>query len=94
MNNSTFYRGYVPTKGKKSIMKFKDVPDQELLSEDAADDLPEYAGVLAADVILVDVDDLKMSDVMFQIIKDRKIRCRVYKTTRGKHFLFRNRKEP
>ena len=93
MNNSTFYRGYVPTKGKKSIMKFKDVPDQELLSEAAADDLSEYAGVLAADVILVDVDDLKMSDVMFQIIKDRKIRCRVYKTTRGKHFLFRNRKE-
>lgn len=93
MNNSTFYRGYVPTKGKKSIMKFKDAPDQELLSEDAADDLSEYAGVLAADVILVDVDDLEMSDVMFQIIKDQKIRCRVYKTTRGKHFLFRNRKE-
>lgn len=93
MKMNDLYRGFVKTKGKEPVSKFKNIPDQDLLSEDAAAVLPEYAGVLARDIVLIDVDNPEMSDVMFQIIQDQKIRCRVYKTTRGKHFLFWNRDE-
>ena len=36
------------------------------------------------------MDDFDECEVLFEIIKDKGIRCRVYETTRGKHFLFKN----
>ncbi len=84
------YKGYVKTKNKKAVQKFKDVPPELLLTLPQAQALPEYAGVLAEDTILVDFDDYDQSEVMLQMVKDMNLQCKVIKTTRGKHFLFRN----
>ena len=77
------FRGYLPTKNKSPLIKFKDAKP---LSE--VEDLPEYAGLLAEDVILIDVDDYEQSEKMMSIVEDLQLNCRVYETTRGKHFLF------
>ena len=81
------FKGYVRTKQKKCIDKFKDVP---LRSLDEVKDLPEYAGILANGIILIDVDDLAQSEILMNIVEDKQLDCRVYQTTRGRHFVFRN----
>ena len=77
------FRGYLPTKNKSPLIKFKDAKP---LSEVA--NLPEYAGLLADDVILIDVDEYEQSEKLMNIVEDLQLNCRVYATTRGKHFLF------
>lgn len=86
----SLFRGYVPTKNKKSIMKFKDVRPEDLLSFDQVRNLPEYAGVLAKDTVLIDVDDSEQAEIMMNIVEDKNINCKVLRTTRGMHFLFLN----
>lgn len=86
------FRGYVPTKKKKCTMQFKGVPSNQLKSYDEVKDLEEYAGILADDVILIDVDDKAQSDKLMDIVEDLQLNCRVYQTTRGRHFLFKNDK--
>lgn len=95
-----FFKAYVPTKNKKCLMSFKDKSAEDLLTLEEARKYDEYAGILANDAILIDIDDydkegnLKygrpMSDVLLQIIEDNNIACRVYKANRGYHFLFKN----
>lgn len=84
------YRGYILTKDKQSVMKFKNVPDDELYTLKQVKNAPEYAGVLAAETILIDIDDMKQSDILFNIVQDLNIKCNVTKTSRGKHFVFKN----
>lgn len=86
------FRGYVPTKKKKCTMQFKGVPSDQLMSYDEVKDLDEYAGILADDVILIDVDDKEQSEKLMDIVEDLQLNCRVYQTTRGRHFLFKNDK--
>lgn len=50
----------------------------------------EYAGVLAEDVTLVDVDEMESSDILLRILDGQYIKTEVIGTTRGKHFLFKN----
>lgn len=83
-----FFKGYVETRDKKCIEKFKNRTDFKTLEQ--VQSLSEYAGILATDTILIDIDDKAQSDILFKIVKDMQLRCRVYKTTRGKHFLFNN----
>lgn len=83
-----FFKGYVETKDKKCIEKFKDREDFKTFEQ--VQSLPEYAGILASETILVDIDDFATSEILFKIVKDKGLICRVYKTTRGKHFLFKN----
>jgi len=82
------YRGYVPTKNKEPQMKFK--RGQKLLTLNEVEDLPEYAGVLDSNTILVDIDDHDSSEVMMNIVEDLQLDCKVIQTSRGKHFLFKN----
>ena len=86
------FRAYVPTKKKKCTMQFKGVPSSQLMTYDEVKDLQEYAGILADDVILIDIDDKAQSDIMMDIVEDLQLNCRVYQTTRGRHFLFKNDK--
>ena len=83
----TLFKGYVPTKNKKCLKKFKDAP---LMTQEEVKDLPEYAGILSENTILVDIDDHDQSEILMDIVEDMNIDCRVYQTTRGKHFLFKN----
>lgn len=83
-----FFRGYVATKNKRCIEKYKGRTD--LRTYDQIKDLPEYAGVLAHDAILVDLDDAEQAEILMNMVEALQLNCRVYQTTRGKHFLFRN----
>ena len=83
-----FFKGYVETKDKKCVEKFKNRTDFKNYKQVQL--LPEFAGILAEKTILVDIDDYEQSEIMLKIVQDKQLRCRVYKTTRGKHFLFNN----
>ena len=83
-----FFKGYVETKNKKCIEKFKVRTDFKTFEQ--VQSLPEYAGILAAETILIDVDDFEASEILFKVVKEYALTCRVYRTSRGKHFLFKN----
>ena len=83
-----FFRGFVETKNKKCIEKFKGRTDFKTFEQ--LQSLPEYAGILAAETILIDVDDFEASEILFKVVKEYALTCRVYRTSRGKHFLFKN----
>lgn len=83
------FKNYVPTKDKKCTMSFKDKSADELLTLDQVKKYPEYAGVLDDNTVLIDVDDEDASEILLSIVEDQDLKCRVYKTTRGKHFLFK-----
>lgn len=83
-----FFKGYVETKNKKCIEKFKGRTDFKTFEQ--VQSLPEYAGILAAETILIDIDDFETSELLFKVVKEYALSCRVYRTSRGKHFLFKN----
>lgn len=84
------YKGYVPTKDKKSTMPFKGKTSKDLMTLEQVQDLPEYAGVLNDNTILIDVDDDEQAELLMQIVEEQQLDCKVICTSRGKHFLFRN----
>ena len=83
----SFFRGYIRTHGKSPIDKFKDV---DLRSLDEVKDLDSYAGVLDKNTVLIDVDDAKQAQRLFDMVKSMELCCQVRQTTRGKHFYFVN----
>ncbi|MBQ3334937.1 MAG: DNA primase [Eubacteriaceae bacterium] len=87
---TTLYKGYVKTKNKKSVEKFKDIPPSQLRTLSQAQECDSYGGVLAEDTLLIDIDDQTQSEILFRIVQDGRIPCKVIKTTRGKHFIFKN----
>ncbi|HBF5148187.1 hypothetical protein BER37_001266 [Clostridioides difficile] len=82
------FKGYIITNNKKAAEKFKNV--KKLKTYEQIKNLPEFAGVLAEETVLVDIDDFESSEILYKIVQDLNLKCRVYKTTRGKHFLFKN----
>lgn len=84
------YKGYVPTKDKKSTILFKGKTSKDLMTLEQVQDLPEYAGVLNDNTILIDVDDGEQAELLMQIVEEQQLDCKVICTSRGKHFLFRN----
>ena len=86
------YKGYVPTSGKKATMPFKDKTSDELLTLTEAQKFSEYAGILADDTVLVDIDDAEQSKILLNIVQNLKLKCKVLATSRGAHFLFKTDK--
>ncbi len=84
------YKGYVPTKNKKCLYTFKNKDAAELLTFEQVQNLPEYAGILGPETILVDVDNMDQAFILLDVVEALKLKCRVYNTSRGKHFLFKN----
>lgn len=82
------YRGYVKTRNKKCLEKFKNV--DKLKTYDDVKNLNEFAGILDKNIVLIDIDNENESEILFNIVKDKKINTRVIKTTRGMHFYFKN----
>lgn len=78
------------TENKKCIEKFKDRTDFKTLEQ--VQSLPEYAGILAPDAILIDIDDEQQSELLFRICEKEEIRCKILKSRSGMHFLFKNSK--
>lgn len=83
------YKGYVPTSGKKSTMPFKDKSPNELLRLEEAQKFSEYAGILADDTVLVDIDDGEQALILLDIVRMKELKCKVLATSRGAHFLFK-----
>ena len=71
-------------------MPFKGKSSEELLNLREASQHDEYAGILNDNTVLIDVDDYEQSEILMRIVEDKQLACRVYETTRGKHFLFKN----
>ena len=84
-----FFRGYVATKNKKCLDKFKNVTT--LKSYEEVKDLDEFAGIFDGETILLDFDDSEQAKLAFNIVKMNELKCRVYRTTRGVHILFKNK---
>lgn len=83
------FKGYIETKNKQAIEKFKDRTDFKSLKE--VKSLNEYAGILEEDTILIDIDDFEASELVLNIVDDLQLKCLVVATTRGKHFYFKNK---
>lgn len=82
------YKGYVETKGKQSIEKLKNRTKYKTYEE--VKDLNGFGGVLANDTILIDIDDAEQSEILMNIVEEFQLDCRVYCTSRGRHFLFKS----
>ena len=85
----SLYKNYVPTSNKKATMPFKDRSASELLTLEEAQKFSEYAGILADDTVLVDIDDGEQSKILLKIVENLGLKCKVLATTRGAHFLFK-----
>lgn len=84
------FKGYVKTNGKGSIEKYKDADPLDLRTIEQCARLVSYAGVLAPETVLIDVDTHEQADCLFKIVQDLKIKCCVRQTDHGKHFYFKN----
>ena len=82
------YKGYIETKGKQPCEKLKNRTKWKTLEE--VKNLNGYAGVLADDTIFVDIDDAEQAEILMNIVEEYQLNCRVYCTSRGKHFVFKN----
>ena len=49
-----------------------------------------FTGVLAPDIVLIDVDNAEQGEKLWEILENMGIDCPVIETTKGYHFLFRN----
>lgn len=82
------YKGFVPTKNKRCLQKFKNA---KLLTLDDVMSYEEYAGIIKDDVVLIDIDDGGQSDLMLEMVTEMHLDCIVMRTTRGRHFYFINK---
>lgn len=82
------FRGYVKTKDKSPCQKFGN--GEPLLTLEEVQDLPEYAGILNGEYTVKDVDDADEAERVYRLVVDLNLNCRIYRTTRGLHFMFKN----
>lgn len=82
------FKGFIPMKGKRPTEKVRG--RKEFYELEEVEHLNEYGGVLSDDYIMIDVDDLEQSNTLLKIINDLNIKCNILKTSRGKHFYFKN----
>ena len=82
------FRGYVKTRNKKCIERFKDRND--LMNLEQAQQLDEYAGILAENIVLVDFDDETHAKIAMDIVKEEQLNCVAIKTSRGVHLYFKS----
>ena len=85
----SLYKGFVPTQNKQAMMSFKDKTSAELLTLEEAQKFNEYAGILADDTILVDIDTEKETEILLNVVKSLELKCKVLKSRSGGHFLFK-----
>ena len=62
------YKGFIETKGKAAVEKFKGKTTFKTYQE--VKDLDGFGGVLADDTILIDIDDSEQSEIMMDIVED------------------------
>ena len=76
---------YIELKNKKPISKLTDYMSlQEVQNKES------YGRILEEDELFVDIDSEKEAEKLLEIVKSENIGTRVYKTSRGMHFAFKN----
>jgi putative DNA primase/helicase len=73
---------------KQPIHKFKDPSQTKTVQE--VKDFDNYAVVVPKGYIVLDFDTTDDAEIMFNIVKELKLKSRVYKTKRGYHFWFKS----
>lgn len=81
------FRGYVKTKNKQPCQKFGN--GEKLLTLEEVSECEEYAGILNGEFTVKDVDDGSEAERVYALVCDLDLNCRIYKTTRGLHFMFK-----
>lgn len=83
-------KGYIPTwkKGKQPTEEIKG--RREFYSLNDVCNLDNYGGVLEDDVIMIDIDDIEESKILYEIIINLGLKCNITRTSRGMHFYFKN----
>lgn len=85
------FKGYIPTGGKDGKVPQEEYKNRtKFYNLDEVDKLDSYGGVLADNLIQIDVDNEEESEILLNIVKELDIQCNVLKTDRGKHFYFIN----
>lgn len=85
------FKGYIPTGGKDGKVPQEEYKNRtKFYNLDEVDKLDSYGGVLADNLIQIDVDNEEESEILLNIVKGLDIQCTVLKTDRGKHFYFIN----
>lgn len=82
------YKGYIPLSGKQATMAFKGKTKEDLLTLEQAKRHKSYGGILEDTTILIDIDTQVESDILFKIVQEKQVKCKVIATNKGKHFLF------
>lgn len=89
-NMLSLFKGFIPTYDKKPKKGYSTKKPESWMTYEEVKDLPEFAGVLADDTVLIDIDDAEQAEIMMNIVEQKQLDCKVLQTTRGKHFYFRN----
>ena len=84
----TLFKGYIEVKDKKSVRAFANRKDYDTLETACSYD--GYAGVLADDTVLIDIDSKEQGNILFDIIEALEIKCQIRETDKGFHFYFKN----
>lgn len=80
------HKGYVKGNGKGAAEKFKDAP---LRTFEEVEKFDSYGGIIADDVVMIDIDDIAQANILMDIIEDQQLNCLVYETTHGMHFMWK-----
>lgn len=88
----SIYKGYLKGNGKSSAIEFKG-DDSILVKYDTARRYESFVGILAEDMVMVDIDSVEESDLILDIIEDLHINCSVLETTQGIHVYFKAPKD-
>lgn len=82
------FKGYIQMYGKKPTVPIKN--KNNWLDFQTAQGMHEYGGILADDLIMIDIDEKEQAVILDKIIQNKAIKCHKLQTTRGTHFYFKN----
>ena len=88
--DNAFHKGFLPTNNKTCTRPYKNKSADDLMTYEQVKKYDEFAGILAEDAVLIDIDDMEQSEIMMQIVEKKELLCRVYESRKGMHFLFKN----
>ena len=83
------FSAYLSSNGKIPLSSVRD--KKNWLNEPP--ETGDYLGILKSGYIQIDIDSKDDSDLIMKILQEKKIRCNIIETTRGKHFFFKNDKK-
>ena len=84
------WAGYLKSDGKIPKSSVRDKKNWlGIPPEDGSD----YLGILKNGYIQIDIDSQDDSNLIMEILQEKKIRCNIIQTERGKHFFFKNDKK-